>query len=103
MEGKTLAKNQLETSYEIKDLGEVKLILGICVNRDPATGNIMLSQKAYCEQMLDRFNISKYILVLTLLLLGLMLSSDNCLTTTQEAKEMKNIPYYKALGSLMWL
>jgi len=103
LEGKTLAKNQLGTSYEIKNLGEVKLILGICVNRDPANGNIMLSQKAYCKQMLNRFNMSKYVLVLTPLLLGLMLSSDNCPTTTQEVKEMKNTPYYKALRSLIWL
>jgi len=103
LEGKTLAKNQLGTSCEIKDLGKVKLILGIHVDRDPATGNIILSQKAYCEQMLDRFNMSKCIPVLTILLPELMLSSDNCPTITQEAKEMKNIPYYKALGSLMWL
>jgi len=101
LEGKTLAKNQLGTSYKIKDLGEVKLILGICVDRDPTTGNIMLSQKAYCEWMFNRFNISKCIPVSTLLPPGLILSSDNCPTTTQEAEKMKNTPYREALGSLI--
>jgi len=103
LEGKTLAKNQLGTSYKIKNLGEAKLILGICVDRDPTTGNIMLSQKAYCEQMLNRFNMSKCIPVSTPLPPGLTLLSNNCPTTTQEAEEIKNTPYHEALGSLMWL
>jgi len=49
LEGKTLAKNQLGTSYKIKNLGKVKLILEIYVDRDLTTSNIILSQKAYCE------------------------------------------------------
>lgn len=44
VEGENLAKSQLGASYEIKDLGEAKLILGMRISRDPTTGDITLSQ-----------------------------------------------------------
>ena len=33
-EGKRLAKDQLGSSYEIKDIGEAKLILGMCIEQN---------------------------------------------------------------------
>lgn len=48
----TLIKSQLGTSYEIKDLGEAKLILDMHIERSRTNGDIILSQKAYCECML---------------------------------------------------
>jgi len=42
-----LAKFQLGASYEIKDLGEARFILGMCIDRDPQSGDIAISQKAY--------------------------------------------------------
>ena len=43
IEGKNLAKSQLGLSYEIKDLGKAKLILGIYIDRNQK-GDITLSQ-----------------------------------------------------------
>jgi len=34
---------------------------------------------------------------------GLLLSAKDCFNTSEKAYEMKDIPYYEALGSLMWL
>jgi len=48
LEGKLSAKAQLSSSYEIKDLGEAKLILGMQITRN-TSGDITLSQQAYCE------------------------------------------------------
>jgi len=39
-EGKAIAKQELGASYKIKDLGKVKLILGIKIDRDTNTGDI---------------------------------------------------------------
>jgi len=39
-----LAKSKLGSSYKIKNIGETKLILGMCINRSKSTGNIILSQ-----------------------------------------------------------
>ena len=44
-EGKTLAKEQLGSSYEIKDIAEAKLILGMKISHSE-DGDIMLSQRA---------------------------------------------------------
>ena len=43
IEGEQQAKMELESSYEIKDLGEARLILGMWINRN-ANGDIILSQ-----------------------------------------------------------
>ena len=51
VEGEQQAKMELESSYEIKDLGETRLILGMRINRN-ANGNIILSQRVYCERLL---------------------------------------------------
>jgi len=48
LEGELSAKAQLSSSYEIKDLGEAKLILRMRITRN-TSGDITLSQQAYCE------------------------------------------------------
>ena len=103
VEGENLAKSQLGASYEIKDLGEAKLILGMCIHRDNVTGNISLSQKLYCERMLRCFSMENCSLKSTPLPPGLLLTTEDCPNTPEEVDEMKDIPYRKALGSLMWL
>ena len=42
IEGENLAKSQLGSSYEIKDLGKAKLILGMCIDRNQK-GDVTLS------------------------------------------------------------
>ena len=103
VEGENLAKSQLGASYKIKDLGEAKLILGMRIHRDDVTGNISLSQKSYCEQMLRWFSIENWLPKSTPLPPGLLLTAEDCPNIPEEADEMKDIPYREALGSLMWL
>jgi len=102
-EGEKLAKDQLALSYDIKDLGDAKLILEMCIERNKESGDITLSQKAYCEQVLRRFNMSDCAPASTPLPSGLTLSSDDLPETEEEEREMKKIPYHEALESLMWL
>ena len=50
-------KSFLSKNFEMKDLGEASFVLGIQIYRD-RTQNIMgLSQKAYIERILKRFNM----------------------------------------------
>jgi len=100
--GERLAKAELGLSYEIKDLGEAKLILGMRIDRS-AHGDVRLSQQAYCERLLKRFNMSECLPLATPLPSGLLLSAKDCPNTPEEAYEMKDIPYHEALGSLIWL
>ena len=43
----------------MKDLGMVRLILGMKMSRDRQNKKVWLSQEKYIEKVLNRFNISK--------------------------------------------
>ncbi|KAF7762621.1 hypothetical protein Agabi119p4_9214 [Agaricus bisporus var. burnettii] len=101
--GKVRAKQELEKSYELKDLGTASFILGMKMERDEKTGTVTLSQCAYCERILDRFHMADAKPRSTPLPAGLTLSTDDAPKSLEEMKDMKNIPYREALGSLMWL
>ena len=66
-------------------------------------GDITLSQRAYCERLLKRFNMESCSPATTPLSPGLILSIEDCPTTPDEADEMKNIPFCEALRLLIWL
>jgi len=100
LEGETLAKEQLRSSYEIKDIGEAKLILGMKISQSK-NEDVVISQRAYAERLLKRFNMYSYSLLTTPLLYGLSLSMEDCPANTSEIEETRKVSYRKALGSLM--
>jgi hypothetical protein len=102
-EGEMKSKEELARSYELKDLGTAKFILGMKIERNDETGDVRLSQKAYCEQMIERFKMGDAKPRSTPLPVGLVLSIDNLPKTEEEMNDMKNVPYRQALSSLMWL
>ena len=93
LEGEKKAKNELQSSYEIKDSGDIKLILGIKINRNPNLGDIRFFQQAYAQYMLIRFNMSKCASASTLLSAELVLSNEDSLNSTKKITEMSNVPY----------
>jgi len=93
LEGETLAKEELAVSYELKDIGEAKLILGMRINRNPSSGDITLLQRIYCECMLCCFRIDDCASTSTPLPVGSVLSIDDCPRTPEEMDKMKDIPY----------
>jgi len=100
--GEVKAKEELRSSYKIKDLGEVKYILGMKIERTD-DGSIKLSQRAYSEHVLERFGMAEAKSHSTPLPPGIMLSIKDSPETQDKADEMKGVPYCEALGSLMWL
>jgi len=49
--------NKVIKKYEAKDLGEIKFALGVKIEKNKST--ISLSQEAYINSMLRRFNMSE--------------------------------------------
>ena len=49
-------KAQLKKEFDMKDLGEVKKILGMEITRDRGSGRLWLSQENYVLKLLKRFN-----------------------------------------------
>jgi len=53
-----LLKRRLKAEFEMKELGEVKKILGMEISRDKHHRKIYLSQRSYLAKLLARFDMS---------------------------------------------
>lgn len=53
-------KKTLSTSFDMKDLGEALFVLGIEIHRDRNQKLLGLSQRAYIDRVLERFNMENY-------------------------------------------
>ena len=96
------AKDELGWRYEVKDLGEADMILGIHVecNRDART--ISISQCAYLKWVLKCFRMSDCNAKSTPLPLGITLSKDQSPKAQEDHKAMADKPYQEVLGSVMY-
>lgn len=52
-------KRLLSSNFDMKDLGEASYVLGIEIHRDRSKGTLGLSQKAYFEKVLKKYNMHK--------------------------------------------
>jgi hypothetical protein len=100
--GAEQAQAELGLQYEIKDLGESKLILGIRVDHDRAAGTISISQCAYIERVLARHGMSDCNSCSTPLLTGVILNKSQAPTTEEEQYFMRDKPYREVLGAVMY-
>jgi Reverse transcriptase (RNA-dependent DNA polymerase) len=53
-----IVATELESRFDITDLGSVSLYLGMQVVRDSVTGSISIDQNHYVDVLLDRFNMT---------------------------------------------
>ena len=83
-------------------MGEARYVLGVEIIRDRPRKLIGLCQKAYIENVLERFRMHYSKPVDTPVKRGLSLSLEQCLTTDDEKQKMSNVPYASAVGSLMY-
>lgn len=95
-------KVQLNTEFEMKDLGAANKILGMEIIRDRKAGTLCLSQKGYIEKILQRFNMQNAKPVSTPLAAHFRLSSTLSPKTPDEIDYMSRVPYSSAVGSLMY-
>ena len=95
-------KKQLSKFFAMKDLGLVKRILGIRIERDRASKKLYMSQEQYIEKVLARFNMSKAKVVSSPLASHFKLSSRHSPSTDKEKEDMRRVPYASAVGSLMY-
>ena len=95
-------KRELSKTFDMKDLGSAKRILGIEIARDRKVGKLWLSQERYIEWMLEIFNMKNSKLVSTPLAGHFKLSKRLCPSMAKEKGEMSVIPYSLTVGSLMY-
>ena len=95
-------KNFLSSNFDMKDLGDASYVLGIEIHRDRAQGVLGLSQKAYIEKMLKRYNMDKCNTSPVPIQMGDKFSQAQCPKNDLERERMNNVPYASAVGSLMY-
>ena len=95
-------KRFLSSHFEMKDLGDASYVLGIQIHRDRSRCILGLSQKAYINKVLERFNMQNCAPGDTLVAKGDKFSLGQCPEIELERKEMENYPYSSAIGSLMY-
>ena len=88
-------KDALHKRFEMKDLGEAKVILGLAIRRDTALGTLKLSHGKYAGQELEKFGMAECHPIGTPLEVRLQLVKANGSDDT--------LPYREAVGSLMYL
>ena len=96
-------KRELSKTFDMKDLGSEKRILGMKILRDRKAGKLWLSQKRYIERMLEMFKMKNSKSVSTPLAGHFKLSKRLCPSTEKEKGEMSVIPYLSTVGSLMYV
>ncbi|MCO5575171.1 hypothetical protein L7F22_028968 [Adiantum nelumboides] len=86
-------KGKLSETFDMKDLGDASHILGMRIIRDRNRGLLYLSQQAYVEKVLKRFNMERGKSSSTPLAPHLKLSKADCPKSDTKKAEMAKIPY----------
>nr|XP_010906240.1 uncharacterized protein LOC105033231 [Elaeis guineensis] len=95
-------KSVLSKAFDMKDLGKVSFVLGIKIHGDRPRGVLELSQKAYIERVLAKFNMQGSKPGDVPIIKGEVLSKKSYPKNEIKRKSMKNIPNASAIGSLMY-
>jgi len=88
-------KDALHKRFEMKDLSEAKVILGLEMRRNKALGTLKLSQGKYAGKVLEKFGMAECNPIGTPLEVGLQLVKGD--------ESDDTLPYREAVGSLMYL
>jgi hypothetical protein len=98
-------KSLLQTKWEISDLGPAKFALGIAIARDRPSRTITLSQTAYINRLISRFEIGDARTADTPMIAGLQLRrpDDSAPVAPEIIKWRQQTPYRELVGSLMYL
>lgn len=102
MEMINAAKGWLSSVFKMKDMGEARFVLGVEIMRNRPKKLLGLCQETYIKKVLERFRMNKSKPVDTPVDKGQFLSLDQCPKTDLEKKQMSDVPYASAIGSLMY-
>jgi hypothetical protein len=95
-------KGFLSSNFDMKDLGDASYVLGIEIHRDRTKGVLGLSQKAYIEKVLKRYNMHDCSGMPVPFVKGDKLGSFQSPRNQLEIDQMKSIHYALAVGSIMY-
>ena len=83
-----MLKAQMARTFDMKDLGATRQILGMEIFSDRSNGKLWLSQQKYIEKIFLRFGMNNVKLVSVPLASHFKLSSSVCPNTNEEKEHM---------------
>ncbi|KAI3684762.1 hypothetical protein L6452_33988 [Arctium lappa] len=86
----------------MKDLGAAQKILGMEIVRDRKSRTLRLTQRAYIQKILKRFNLDGAKTSSTPLPKHIKITNEDCPKDDKGKAEMSKVPYASAVGSLMY-
>ena len=95
-------KEDMNSKYRLTDLGAVNWLLGIKITRDFVNKTISLSQHAYIDAIITRFNFNDLKPSSIPIDPSAPLSKSQSPTKLEDIAKMRNVPYREAVGSLMY-
>ena len=95
-------KVEMNAKYKLTNLGPAHWLLGIKITHDLANNSISLSQEAYIESIITRFNFNDLKPSLIPINPSAPLLKSQSPSKLEDIAKMKNVPYRKAVGSLMY-
>ena len=95
-------KKFLSSKFDMKDLGEASFVIGIEIHRDRSKGVLGLSQKAYIEKILKKFNMHKCSPSPAPIVKGDRYGDFQCPRNQYEINQIKTVPYASVVGSLQY-
>ncbi len=95
-------KDFLLMNFEMKDMGKASFVIRIEIFRNRSQGLLGLSQKAYIDRIIKRFNMHKCSIGIVSIQKGDKFSLNQCPKNDVEHKEMKSISYASVVGNLMY-
>jgi hypothetical protein len=95
-------KAGLRQHVEVTDLGELHWMLGVEIKRDREAQTIHLSQRAYIDSILSRYNFDELKPLSSPMDPAIRLTSEQAPATTAEHAIMRDKPYREAVGALNW-
>ncbi|GJT58861.1 retrotransposon protein, putative, ty1-copia subclass [Tanacetum coccineum] len=100
---KSKAEIRSTKKFDIKELGEAKMILGMEIVRDRSRKILRVSHSGYVSKILNNFRIDNGKSVKMPLGGHFKLSLKNCPVRDCDVERMSKVPYVNAVGSLMYL
>jgi hypothetical protein len=96
-------KVELARTFDMKDLGGARHILGMVIFKDKRNGKFWLTQQKYVEKILLRFGMNDVKPISFPLTSHFKISSSLCPSKKEENEYISPIPYANAVGSLMYV
>ena len=96
-------KRQISAQFTMKDLGEVKYILGWHIHRDRANRTIFINQEKYMEKILERYGQTETRGCHIPMQANTILKESDRPADPADVALMQQYPYREVIGSLMYL